>query len=232
MSCQRGNTNRTRKQKHHNKTAFKNTLHDTSRRTLQMNSMDITEVCKRCQDVIAWKVKYKKYKPLTQPKTCTNCHQKNIKDAYHTVCLNCSKELQVCCKCGKKEEIVAHKPPSKIEQLQTMAELEAEVKTLSERKRRAYYRYLEKLEGNHKKKKKQPNTGSEGEACVWREGEEGKAEEEEDTMNMDEYFRNARQKLEELMKGIDDEFYEHLEDLNLSSDDGCDDEEDDSDDDF
>lgn len=113
-----------------------------------------------------------------------------------------------------------------------MAELEAEVKTLSERKRRAYYRYLEKLEGNHKKKKKQPNTGSEGEVCVWREGEEGKAEEEEDTMNMDEYFRNAREKLEELMKGIDDEFYEHLEDLNLSSDDGCDDEEDDSDDDF
>ncbi|XP_045109893.1 uncharacterized protein C9orf85 homolog isoform X2 [Portunus trituberculatus] len=226
MSCQRGNTSRTRKQKHSNITAFKNNIHDSSKQTLAMNNMEITEVCKRCQEVIAWKVKYKKYKPLSQPKTCTRCHQKNIKDAYHTVCNSCAKELQVCCKCGKKEDIIAHKPPSKTEHLQTMAELEAEVKCLSERKRRAYYRYLEKLEGKTKRRKK-PNKSSEVESVT----SEHENEEDEVAVSMDEYFKNARQKLEELMKEMeDDEFYEDLQDLNLNSEDeSYDEEEEDSD---
>ncbi|RXG67302.1 hypothetical protein Avbf_09799, partial [Armadillidium vulgare] len=38
-----------------------------------------SKVCKQCKDVIEWKIKYKKYKPLTQPKTCSNCHLKSIK---------------------------------------------------------------------------------------------------------------------------------------------------------
>ncbi|MPC21874.1 uncharacterized protein E2C01_014878 [Portunus trituberculatus] len=191
MSCQRGNTSRTRKQKHSNITAFKNNIHDSSKRTLAMNNMEITEVCKRCQEVIAWKVKYKKYKPLSQPKTCTRCHQKNIK-----------------------------------EHLQTMAELEAEVKCLSERKRRAYYRYLEKLEGKTKRRKK-PNKSSEVESVT----SEHENEEDEVAVSMDEYFKNARQKLEELMKEMeDDEFYEDLQDLNLNSEDeSYDEEEEDSD---
>lgn len=176
--------------------------------------------------MIAWKVKYKKYKPLSQPKTCTRCHQKNIKDAYHTVCISCAKESQVCCKCGKKEEIIAHKSPSKTEHLQTMAELETEVKCLSERKRRAYYRYLEKLEGKTKRRKK-PAKNSEMESVT----SEHEDEEPEVAVSMDEYFKNARQKLEELMKEMeDDEFYEDLQDLDLNSDDeSCDEEEEDSD---
>ncbi|KAG0719130.1 hypothetical protein GWK47_007375 [Chionoecetes opilio] len=226
MSCQRGNASRTRKQKHNNSIAFKNTMHDTSKRTLSINSLEISEVCQRCQEVVAWKVKYKKYKPLSQPKTCTRCHQKNIKDAYHTVCLPCGQELQVCCKCGKKEDIVAHKAPSKIEKLQTMAELETEVKRLSERKRRTYYRFIEKLEGKVKPRKKPGNTCDDG---VVR-SEEKEDKEDEAPLNMDEYFRNARQKLEQLMKGMeDDDIDEEFQDLKLSSDDELEDDEEDSD---
>ncbi|XP_063879567.1 uncharacterized protein LOC135110874 isoform X2 [Scylla paramamosain] len=189
MSCQRGNASRTRKQKHSNTTAFKNNLHDSSKRTRAMNNMEITE------------------------------------DAYHTVCISCAKELQVCCKCGKKEEIIAHKPPSKTEHLQTMAELEAEVKCLSERKRRAYYRYLEKLEGKTKRRKK-PIKSSEVESVT----SEHENEEDEVAVSMDEYFKNARQKLEELMKEMeDDEFYEDLQDLDLNSEDESHDEEEGSD---
>lgn len=215
MSCQRGNTARTRKQKHNNTTAFKNNLHDSSKRTQLINSMEITEVCKRCQEVISWKVKYKKYKPLSQPKTCTRCHHKNIKDSYHTVCIPCAKEFQICCKCGKKEEIILHKPPSKLEQLQTMAELEAEVKCLSERKRRAYYRYLEKLEGKSKRQKKPAKSSEVGSVSSDQEDEEDEA-----SPSMEEYFRNAREKLEELMRGMEDgEFYEDMQDLKISSED-------------
>lgn len=70
MSSQKGNISRQRPQKHQNRVAFKNTLHDTSLRTKQINNLQVSNVCVRCKEVIEWKIKYKKYKPLTQMKTC------------------------------------------------------------------------------------------------------------------------------------------------------------------
>ncbi|XP_045597637.1 uncharacterized protein C9orf85 homolog [Procambarus clarkii] len=221
MSCQRGNTSRIRCQKHQNKSVFKNSLHDSSKRTKMINNLEIAEVCKRCQEVIAWKIKYKKYKPLTQPKTCARCHQKTIKDAYHILCIACAKDLDVCCKCGKKEEIVAHKSPTEMERLQTMAQLDMEVKCLSERRRRAYYRYINKLQGKNKKKKKldQPADVS-GKGEVNEESGEEEGENDEPThISLEEYFHNARQKLEELKKGMldDNDIFEDIEDLSIDS---------------
>lgn len=140
-------------------------------------------LCQHCKDVLEWKVKYNKYKPLTQPRKwwvqfseyclsglilfwnsiwvaitaldaidttvsqisslpvysnadsvgnyifnhkfskrllcvtthifcaiksydSVKCSQKTVKDAYHIICKPCSLQLEVCCKCGKKEEIV------------------------------------------------------------------------------------------------------------------------------
>lgn len=34
------------------------------------------------------------------------CSQKTVKDAYYIICKPCSLQLEICCKCGKKEEIV------------------------------------------------------------------------------------------------------------------------------
>lgn len=34
------------------------------------------------------------------------CTQKTVKDAYHIICKPCALQLEVCCKCGKKEEII------------------------------------------------------------------------------------------------------------------------------
>lgn len=34
------------------------------------------------------------------------CSQKTVKDAYHIICKPCSLQLEICCKCGKKEEII------------------------------------------------------------------------------------------------------------------------------
>ncbi|XP_066959806.1 uncharacterized protein C9orf85-like [Macrobrachium rosenbergii] len=235
MSSQRGNLNRSRGQKHQNATVFKNNKYDKSKRTKQINNLEVAEVCKRCQDVIAWKIKYKKYKLLSQPKTCTKCHLKKIKDSYHIVCLDCAKDLEICCKCGKKEEIVAHKSPSEKERLQTMAQLEAEVKALSERKRRAYYRYMDKLSGKKKKKKPTMTVSSE-------EGKEGEGlesvdqkeeEDEEASVSLEEYFRNAREKLEELKKKMEEDIFDDFDDLDIcgSSEDEFGDVEDDEDDD-
>lgn len=85
---------------------------------------------------------------------------------------------------------------------------------------------MEKLEGKTKRRKK-PGKNSEVESVT----SEHENEEPEVGVSMDEYFKNARQKLEELMKEMeDDEFYEDLQDLDLNSDDeSCDEEEEDSD---
>ena len=53
---------------------------------------------------------------------------------------------QVCAKCGKKEEIVARPGPTPTERAQMDSKFQQELKSLSERKRRTFLRYLEKLD--------------------------------------------------------------------------------------
>jgi len=67
MSSRRGN-NAKKGQKYQNTKAFKNDLHDTSKATQQINSLVIGGVCARCREIIEWRRKFKKYKPLAAPK--------------------------------------------------------------------------------------------------------------------------------------------------------------------
>ena len=68
MSTQRGNVQKAGPPKYQNKTKFRNDLHESSQKTKSLNELDITGVCVRCKAIIEWKIKYKKYKQLTQPK--------------------------------------------------------------------------------------------------------------------------------------------------------------------
>ncbi|XP_062608975.1 uncharacterized protein C9orf85 homolog [Saccostrea cucullata] len=141
MSSQKGNVRKSGPQKYQNKSAFKNNLHDTTPRVKLMNSVVLGGVCKRCKDVIDWKIKYKKYKPLTVPKKCTKCLQKRIKQAYYTICIQCAKERDICAKCGEKSEIVEEaETRTPAEQMSNEAQVEAELKMLPERKRRTFMR--------------------------------------------------------------------------------------------
>ncbi|KAM9858815.1 uncharacterized protein C9orf85 homolog [Aulostomus maculatus] len=106
MSSQKGNVSRSRGQKHQNATAFKNDKYGASVQVKKANSKVHDGLCQHCKGVLEWKVKYNKYKPLAQPKKCVRCSQKSVKDAYHIICKPCSVQLEVCCKCGKKEDIV------------------------------------------------------------------------------------------------------------------------------
>uniref|UniRef100_A0A023FR89 Hipothetical protein n=1 Tax=Amblyomma cajennense TaxID=34607 RepID=A0A023FR89_AMBCJ len=103
MSTQSGNLSRTRGQKHQNATAFKNTLHDTSVQTRRILNTKTENLCVRCQDIIEWKIKYKKYKPLTVPRKCVKCEGKTVKLAYHIMCGACAQRIKVCAKCGGSE---------------------------------------------------------------------------------------------------------------------------------
>lgn len=106
MSTSKGSNVRKRPQKHQNRTAFKNDLHDTSHKTKFLNSLEVTGVCKRCKDIIEWKIKYKKYKTLTAPRKCVTCEQKTVKYAYHLMCTQCANDKQICAKCCKPVEVL------------------------------------------------------------------------------------------------------------------------------
>jgi hypothetical protein len=68
MSSQKGNSQRSRSQKHKNVSVFKNDLYDTSHITKKINDLQHHGICPRCKEIIDWKVKYKKYKLLTTMK--------------------------------------------------------------------------------------------------------------------------------------------------------------------
>ncbi|XP_043483641.1 uncharacterized protein LOC122512079 [Leptopilina heterotoma] len=147
MSSQRGNTQRTRPQKHQNRFVFKNDLHDKSHKMKAINNIQVANVCEKCKKIIEWKIKYKKFKPLKAPAKCAKCEQKVVKHAYHIMCQCCARERDVCPKCGIKAELVeGHTNP--MEQLKLDAELQSMLKELPERKRRTFIRYMNQKVGN------------------------------------------------------------------------------------
>lgn len=106
MSSQKGNVSRSRAPKHQNVTAFRNDKYGASAQVKKAKAKVHDGLCQHCKDVLEWKVKYSKYKPLTQPRKCVKCLQKTVKDAYHIICKPCGLKLELCIKCGKKEDIV------------------------------------------------------------------------------------------------------------------------------
>ncbi|XP_015510146.2 uncharacterized protein LOC107217241 [Neodiprion lecontei] len=183
MSSQKGNAARSRPQKYQNRHAFKNNLHDTSHKTKFINGIDVANVCERCKQIIEWKIKYKKYKPLKAPSKCVKCEQKTVKHAYHIMCGPCAKKNEVCPKCGIKSELIPGKPTVQ-EQLKLDTELQVMLKALPERKRRTFIRYM-----NRKGKPQGDNNESS-------KSEEGMAEEQLE--NVAEQPRTREELLEKL----------------------------------
>ncbi|XP_066224102.1 uncharacterized protein C9orf85 homolog [Saccopteryx leptura] len=120
MSSQKGNVARSRPQRHQNTFSFKNDKFDKSVQTKKINEKLHDGVCQRCKEVLEWRVKYSKYKLLSKPKKCVKCLQKTVKDSYYIMCRPCACELEVCAKCGKKEDIVIpfNKEPEKTENIE------------------------------------------------------------------------------------------------------------------
>ncbi|CAL8072747.1 unnamed protein product [Calicophoron daubneyi] len=165
MSTQRGNARRSRPPKYTNEKGFKNTMHDTSRRTQEINNLIMDSLCSKCKGVIEWKVKYKKYHPLSQPTKCVKCGQKNVKRAYYTICDQCATTAGVCAKCGTAAEIVI--PHSEQNDLEVQREFEKHLPELRERERRTLLRIAEKSAKNSQINKRTAAelTGAESDDC-------------------------------------------------------------------
>ena len=126
--------------KHQNKTSFADNPHST--KSTQIHSLPNAGLCQRCHDIIEWKKKYHKFKPLTAPKTCTNCHQRTVKHAYHVICVDCARMQNCCAKCCEPREIV--NPITLPHEIREATdETEAALASMSLRQKKTYYRHLE-----------------------------------------------------------------------------------------
>lgn len=94
--------------------------------------------------MIQWKIKYRKYKALSQPKACTRCNQLTVKKAYHVLCRDCAIGSKQCAKCMKSASEVEIIPaePSEKEKLMMDIEMKQLVAALPERKRRTFLRFM------------------------------------------------------------------------------------------
>ncbi|WVZ68742.1 hypothetical protein U9M48_017643 [Paspalum notatum var. saurae] len=106
---------------------------------------EITGVCQRCRDQIDWKRRYGKYKPIVEPAKCQKCSKRAVRQAYHNVCRDCSKNLGICAKCCTRvNELVGR--DVKEEETERKA-LEEAIKGARERERRTLLRIMNKGKG-------------------------------------------------------------------------------------
>ncbi|OZJ06648.1 hypothetical protein BZG36_00274 [Bifiguratus adelaidae] len=144
----RKGSNKKEAQRHQNTTVWK--PNKNSKKTKQINSLPVYGLCQRCTDVILWRKKFRKYKPLTTAKKCTGCQQRTIKEAYHVLCDNCARSKQVCAKCLESKQVIvtsdaikSHTDLNKEQQ-----DLEKMISMMTERERRSYLRKLVKEENS------------------------------------------------------------------------------------
>ncbi|TPX37758.1 hypothetical protein SmJEL517_g00669 [Synchytrium microbalum] len=136
-----GNEKRSnRPQKYKNSYAYKN----KSTKSQDIEKLPIKGLCRHCKDIIEWRRRYNKYKPLTQPKTCLQCRNKAITDAYHVICNKCANEAGVCAKCRLSETVLPATVKLPEELLSEQQSLEALLASMSERHRRSYLRKMDK----------------------------------------------------------------------------------------
>ncbi|KAF9116024.1 hypothetical protein BGX27_005257 [Mortierella sp. AM989] len=164
-STRKGN-NKKGAQAHKNAYAFH--ANKSSKITKKIAAMPVGGLCEKCVEVIMWRKKFKKYKPLTTMKKCVHCEQKAIKEAYHVICNKCAGEKNVCAKCLESREIVPTNIKTEKELIQEQVEHERLLSGMNERERRSYLRQMErrsKADGGEDDEDKDSNSdkGSEDE---------------------------------------------------------------------
>lgn len=135
---------------HQNAFAFQH--NPKSKRTEKILSMPNRGLCQRCHDKIEWRKKYRKYKPLTQPSKCNLCKHRNVKAAYHTICIECASKDGKCAMCVKEPALP--EPLDDEAKAEERQKLIASMGKMKLRDKRALERRLAR-DGNEKDKEEQ-----------------------------------------------------------------------------
>ncbi|KAI8639045.1 hypothetical protein BD408DRAFT_392967 [Parasitella parasitica] len=142
-SNRKGN-NAKKGQAHQNTTSWKH--NKNSKKSRKITALPVYGLCQRCTEIILWRKKYEKYKPLTTVKRCTCCQEKAIKEAYHVLCDNCARSKGVCAKCKETKEILVSKDEIKTnaDEMREGQEMERMLSRMTLRQRKSYMRKMER----------------------------------------------------------------------------------------
>jgi len=187
MSGQRRN----RGPAHQNTFAFKH--NPKSKKTERILASPIEGLCQRCHEKVEWRKKYRKYRPLSTPATCTSCHTKSVRAAYHQLCDPCAAQRKVCAGCREPKFIVVKTGAAAEKDLEgKRAELEREVRGLGLhlRKVRKILREFDRLNGVM-------DTKAVVDAAVREEGDEDEEEEDEEEEEEEEVEEEEEEEEEE-----------------------------------
>jgi len=105
MSTRSGNTAK-QGQKYQNTSKFKHNKNSLLTRKIR-DTTPLDNLCKRCLDILEWKINYRKYKPLTAAAKCIKCEGRNIYKAYRQICDSCALSKKLCSKCMEPTEAYA-----------------------------------------------------------------------------------------------------------------------------
>lgn len=74
------------------------------------------------------------------------CNERKVRKAYHVCCRDCAQKERICAKCLVSADKANIEPPgpSPEEQVQIQVEMDRLIKSLSERKRRTFVRFMKK----------------------------------------------------------------------------------------
>jgi hypothetical protein len=104
MSLRTGDTKK-KGQKYQNNFAFKHNKNSLLTRKIRESPLD--NLCERCMDILEWKIKFRKYKPLTTAGKCQTCQNKTVYKAYRSLCDACAVPKKLCTKCAEPQESYA-----------------------------------------------------------------------------------------------------------------------------
>jgi len=85
-------------QRYQNVWAYKHNPNSMLTRKIIKSPLD--NLCEHCYDVMEWKIKFRRYKPLTVPARCNLCDKKQIFKAHRTICDICATTKKLCTKCA------------------------------------------------------------------------------------------------------------------------------------
>ena len=152
-------------QKYQNTFAYVPSKHNP--RVMKIAAIEIVYCCPKCVEILQFKQRIGKYKPLTQPAKCVKCEQRKVFNAYHATCKDCAVKLNECAKCHIQMEHEVPKDESK-----EAKEIEEKVAKLSERLRRTYLRKIKEKKHDEAMKILESSTISEDESDFDGEGSE------------------------------------------------------------
>jgi hypothetical protein len=157
-------------------------------------------LCHRCSDKIAWKKKYRKYKPLKRSGKCYMCEQQTVKRAYHIICAQCSIDHHCCAWCkldfneqGSGGVVVTREEREKTAQLES-DKLYEQMSTMRERDRRTVMRRLQRSDSESESEDDEKETDANTKSEVPDDDE--KAEK----VKVEETDRNLKNKGQDQMK--------------------------------